>query len=558
MSKNHGKTWTSVTALALLCLSIGISSTAAQSGGVPDGLYLRFNEGAGTGTQNEAVPGTLAPSFLSLVPNWVTSPNVPFAGASALDPVVGSFFVPSLVTGQPYSFTPAWTIEFAIDLNANAGLVQPNFSTTILEDNTNFLTVAVTPLGNNVWIVTGNFLLSGPSVLASVQSAPFSPSAGWTFISIVYDPLVANTLLVYVDGALNSTIPVSPIQFITISSTNPSGMTIGGTTNLIPFPWPAQPIDELRIWNSARSPAEILAGSQGELGTTARGLRVTPGATLTFNRANSTFSASGTISGLILDGGAIVNDPTADPVIGRPFTASGNYSGTDLGNYSDIVLAPASITIQGASSANTLTLSSIFAVAFGSGSSFALGGPLGVLPIAVRPMASPIAPNAVLVGSGSTALDSLNSRVQSGSKFSMVIAGSGTSPDLLSLETDYLPPITPLGRGAATNGSGAFALGIVGCPVGSLIYNVFVPNPVSAAGQGPFFGLDFSVVVLEQINAPLPTNPFRVQPNVEGNYFFGVPNGTLPAGLVVDTVTIIVNPTTPAIIFTSPATRLTF
>lgn len=539
------------------CAFIFLSALLGAQTAIPDGLYLKLNEGSGTSTANAAVPGTLAGPFLTTIASWVNPPAAPYLGNSAyLTPIFGTG-QPLLQSGSPYSFSPAWTIEFAVDLLSGPTPIA-GFATSVIDDPFINFNISVTPRGNGQWDITGTVPTIGGFIsIASFTSSQFTPTTPWTFVSISYDPSTGN-VDIYRNGVLDTSTLIGPVVTISITSGNPAGFTIGNTSNIIPIAIPSVPIDEMRIWNSARTAGEIAANFANELDAQVGGLTTSSNAVLTFNPVTNTFTASGTITGILIDGGTTITNPSADAIIGAPFTITGTYSGVDLGTYSDIVLAPASIGLRGASTADTLTISSIFGVGLGPGPFFELGGALGVLPLATYPFSSPINPTTTRLGSGSTALDRLATRLSNGSSIAIVVSGSGTTPSIRSLDVDFQSPLVVLSRGVATNGSGAFGLGIIGCPANGLIYNVFAPNPTTGVGGGQFFGVQFSEFTLVQINAPIPTNPFRVLPNANGNYFFGVPNGTLPAGLIVDTVTIIVDRINPAILYTSGATRLVF
>lgn len=534
------------------------AAALAQGIPAPDGLYLRFNEGAGTTTANDAVPGTLAPAVLTNVAGWVASPNVPYLGASAFDPTPAALPVPPiLTTNATYTFAPSWTIEFAVDLLANPA---NNNSTTIINDSFVNLDISVFRNGGASWVVQGTFPLLGAFIgVTSIVSNPINPTSNWTFISIVYDQ-PAGALRLYVDGVLDVTTPVPAPTSIFISSTNPAGISIGGNPFVLPPVAPLlQPIDELRIWNSARTQAEIAANVFNEVIPLVRGIEMANGATLVLNTQNSTFTVSGTVAGVRLVGGSLQTTPSFDPVIGAPVTIVGSYIGADLARLSDFVFTPTTISLQGAIPSDSLVISGIFASAFGAGTYFEFGGSLGAFPAPRRAVASPNAPSVVRTGGGSTVLDGFASRMSAGSALSILLEATGGNPVLRAFELDFvLPVVSQPRRVAATNGAGSFELGILGSSPASRVFNLFALSPTTPVGTGGFFGLEVSAFLLVQLNLPFPSTPFRVPTDAEGNYFFGVPSGTLPAGLAADEVTIVLSPSGQTIDYASPSVRLVF
>lgn len=530
------------------CL-VFIGVAAGQGTPIPDGLYLRFNEGSGSTTANDAFPGTLAPAVIVTVPGWIGPPSTPYLGLSAFDTAAGNQNV-SVATGAPYAFGNAWTIEFAVDLLAN---VQPQvfYSTPILDDSTIGLSIVVADQGTGLWEVSGTLPLIGGGVFGFVTPAQ-PPLNAWTFFSIVHDPALG-TVTVYRDGALDTTFFLPPGQFVAIASANPAGMLVGGTFSAPPGSVAVQPIDELRIWNSARTATEIATGRPTE--ALVKAFETT--GVWTFNPSAGTFNVVGTVQGIRVDNGGVFAMPSADPVVGASIVGLGNFSGTDLSTYTDIVLTSTTLLIQNNATSDSLTITGGFDAALGAGLGFVFGGPLGALPQARAPLASPPSPPTVRLGTTSPVLDAMAVRLARGSGLSLVLSGSGPVAGLVTIEADYNSPSRTPTFVAATNGSGAFALGILGCPAAAPLWNVFDVSPQIPRGTGPLLGIDLTPFTLEQILLPLPTTPFRVQADANGNYFFAVQNGSLPPGLVVDHVGI-VHLTAFNAIISSPVTRITF
>lgn len=534
--------------LVWLCLVFG-GVAAGQGTPIPDGLYLRFNEGSGSTTANDAFPGTLAPNVIVTVPGWIGPPSTPYLGLSALD-TAASNQNPSVATGAPYTFASAWTIEFAVDLLAN---VQPQlfYSTPILDDPTIGFSIAVTDQGAGAWEVSGSLPLIGGGVFSFVTPAQL-PLNAWTFYSIVHQPALG-TVAVYRDGTLDTTFFLPPGQFVAIASTNPSGMLVGGTFSAPPGSVAVQPIDELRIWNSARTATEISNGRPTE--ALVKAFETT--GVWTFNPTAGTFGVVGSVQGIRVDNGELFTTQGADPVVGASIIGSGNYTGTDLQTYTDIVLSSTTLLIQNNATTDSLSITGGFDAALGAGLGFVFGGPLGALPQSRAPLASPPSPPTVRFGATSPVLDAMAVRLARGSGLSLVLSGSGPVAGLVTIEADYNSPSRTPTFVAATNGSGAFALGVLGCPAAAPLWNVFDVSPQIPVGTGPLLGIALTPFTLEQILLPLPTTPFRVQADANGNYFFAVQNGSLPPGLVVDHVGIVHFTAFNAII-SSTVTRITF
>lgn len=523
-------------------------AVSAQGTPVPDGLYLRFNEGSGSATSNDALPGTLAPPIVLGVSGWIGPPSSPYLGASALD-TAASNQTPSIVTGAPYAFAASWTIEFAVDLASNF-LPNTAFSTTVVEDPSIGLNVAVATQGFGTWEIVGSLPLASGGTF-SFTSSSFAPTTIWTFISVVCDA-TNGSLSIHRDAALENIVYLPAGQSVSVVSANPAGMYVGGTTSPVGA-GAFQPLDEVRIWNSARTPTEIAAGFTTE--AVVKGLETT--AAVGFNAASSTFTIVGTVVGVRVDNGSIITVPTADAVIGYSVLATGTYAGSDLTTYSDIVLSPATIVIQNSAAVDSLSISSVFSAALGTGLGFVFGGPLATFPESRVPLASAPGPVGNRQGSGSAVLDALARRLVGGSNLSLVLAGSGPFPTLVSIEADYnSPSYTPM-FAARTNGSGSFELGILGCPAGAPIFNLFALNPTGQIGAGGFFGIDFTSFTMAQIQMPLTTHPFRVTANAFGNYFFAVPTGTIAPGLTVDHVAVVLYPS-PGYLISSRVARLFF
>lgn len=526
----------------IVCVALPCRESAAQQGfDVPEDIYLRFDEGAGSTVENLAIPG-IGSSTLSTVPGWFT-PGSPSGAACQPDPTNP---LNVISTNQPFSLFGSWTIEFT-------AYFDPNFNVTagsLCGDPSAGVVFSVSPptfffgLTVNVALVdiTGNSVLTGVTMFSS----------GWHHVAFVCDATSA-TFSAYLDGALSTSFSTG--QSLTFAGTSSLGFCIGGDGVAPPT---NVPFDEFRFWRRARSAAEIAANSTTTLiDPTSREIRFGPnGLASVFNPTTGTFTASGTVSELILRGGESVT-AALDPIIGAAVTMSGSYSGSDLTTFSDILLTVSNLQIAAPGGSPALTIQGFFAAAAGPAPYFELGGSLGALPLRRRILGSPFAPIVTRTGTGSVIMDNIDNSIATGAATSLVLRDDGQGLRIKALGIDFQPPATVPTINAATDGSGAFLLGAVGLPAGSYLANLFAVSPGNpVVGQGPLFGIVLGPSQFAQLALPIGVAPFKVLPNIDGNYLFGVPPGTITPGLVVDHVGIVVGPTSIAAI--SQVRRLQF
>jgi hypothetical protein len=527
--------------LVIVCVALPCRESAAQQGfDVPEDIYLRFDEGAGSTVENLAIPG-IGSRILSTVPGWVT-PGSPSGSACRPDPTNPLNVISA---NQPFSLFGSWTIEFT-------AFFDPNLNVTggsLCGDPSAGLTFSVVPptfffgLTINVVLVD----ISGISITTGVTMF----STGWHHIAFVFDATTA-TFLAYLDGSLWTSFSTG--QSLTFAGTNPLGFCIGGDGVTAPTD---MPFDEFRFWRRARSAAEIAANSTTTLiDPTAREIRFGPnGLTSVFNPANGSFTASGTVSELILRGGESFTT-AIDPIIGATVSMSGSYTGSDLATFSDVLLTVSNLQIAALGGNPALTFQGFFAASAGPAPYFELGGPLGALPLRRRILGSPFAPNVTRTGSGSVIMDNVDNAIATGAASSMILRDDGQGLRIAALGIDFQPPPPTATVNVATDGSGAFLIGAVGLPAGSYLANLFAVSPGNpVVGQGPLFGIVFGPDQFAQLSLPIGIAPFKVLPDIDGNYLFGVPPGTIAPGLVVDHVGIVVQST---LTVASPAKRLIF
>lgn len=536
----------------LLSLTLAAS---AQIPSVPDGLYLRFNEGVGNAVRNEAYPRTIGTTILQSVAAWMPPSEQAYLGGSAYQPNP-SGVANMLTTGGPYSFTPSWTLEFAL-----ATPLQGATSTTpILNDSSINLSIVANPRAGGAWEINGLLPVTGLFAgVVTFTSSIFAPTKPWTFVSVVHDAPAAE-LRIYVDGTLRAVNSYFSGVSVFVSSFSPTGLAIGGSPILQPpYFTTAQAIDEMRIWNRARTAAEIFSSLDHELIPDVRGFVMAPGGVILLDPQTATFTAAATIAGLRLADGYVVTDPGFDPAIGAPVSGSGNYANSGSLSISDIMLTPATIVLSGGAPGDSLAVTGVLSANAAESVFFAFGGDSGALPVARRALHMPPLPSLARTGSGSAALDAFGAHLASGSTLALLLCAGGNAPNLLEVAVDFQPPTPAPARAVTTSAPGAFALGLFGLPAGVEIANLFqIPAPNTAVGAGAFFGLVPGPDLDAQIGVPVPTQPFRVTADSMGTYYFGLPGGSLPPGITVDAVSIAFTTSPLALVYQSGVARLTF
>lgn len=283
-----------------------------------------------------------------------------------------------------------------------------------------------------------------------------------------------------------------------------------------------------------------------------------PPPTIAFNTSNATFSINATVASYRSAAGIEFTSPSADPIIGAPVSISGNYVGFDLIALSDVTFTPCNIAIN-VSPSDGLTINNQISIGFGQGDYFRLGGDTGALPTRYRTLGQNGPAVTFRSGSGSSVLDTWNNGFgANGQAMTLVFDVSGPVPVLQSMEKAYTIPQTPKATRFGTNGAGAGVFGAIGFPIFAQIYNLFYVSPTNATvGSGPFFGMQFGPFQMEQLAMPIFAHPVHVATNAEGNYLWGVPNGTIPPGLVVDYATVELG-TSGGLATVIPAKRITF
>ncbi len=246
----------------VLCTLILASSSSLLAQG-PDVMYLRFNEGTGTTTADLAIPGIGSTPTLVGTCGWVTGANAQL-GAASLNPGTGAN--DSVDTGVGLNVTGDWTVEFW-QRDTFVSPIWPVPARHVLSDGTNS---GLRAFHQNILGNPNLDMTFVPSTGVGGISVPQSivPNQ-WVHFAFVYTAS-NSTINAYVDGvfAISQTY-TSIVPLATTAGTNLRvGGYVGGAS------WDGQ-IDELRIWNSARSAADIATFYNQEIALYNNNLAVT-------------------------------------------------------------------------------------------------------------------------------------------------------------------------------------------------------------------------------------------------------------------------------------------
>lgn len=543
----------------VLALLVSSPLLSAQLANYPDLLYLRFNEGAGTTTANDAVPGSLGPPVLSAVTGWITNPAEVCLGNASFAPAQLTANPTALTTGTPPALgNSPWTFEFAIALAGQPAL--PG-SMIVITEPTILFTVQVNPRPGNTWDLLAMIPTIGPTgafaIPVAASSSTFSAVQPWTFFSVVHDP-TSSTITIYRDGQFDTVTVIPPTVTVNLTgATWSSGFLIGQNPLLLPLiSTPVPRLDEIRFWGSARTAAQIAATAGTEFIRSVKRLLVDATQLLPIFPTGALIT-TGIVRAIIADDGTVFDQPGYDPIIGSPFSINGTFVFSDGQTYSDAVLSAQSISFYGLSSSDQLDVTGVFAAASGGGTFSTFTGPLGAQPALAREVRQTSAPQVVRFGNGSPALADMEAKLASGQAMSFVMTIDG-APIIRSFEFDFAVP-TPTPRAvAATDGAGSFEIGLIDAQPGAPYFNLFSLFPLLPVGSGGFLGLEVSSFLILQLNLPSPTPPFRGAANGDGAAYFAIPPGTIAPGTIVDSLTVVLDPPSANVVYLSPITRLVF
>jgi hypothetical protein len=226
--------------LAALVLTLA-SLSRGQT--VPQGIYYKFNEGAGTTTANLASPG-VGNAFGNIIGglNWGT----------------GVFGTGLVGTGLPGNANYIDT-GYAMNLNGLSWTIEfwwktpPSGSTEYVcgsnSSTSSFRIFSASTPG-------ANFVLSGTGMTTSILSGVIPPVGTFVHIAYVFDASTS-TLYGYVNGVLGVTTPQTGTPVLNTGTFVVGAQSTQGGLN--------GTLDEFRLWLTARTAAEILASYNTEL-----------------------------------------------------------------------------------------------------------------------------------------------------------------------------------------------------------------------------------------------------------------------------------------------------
>lgn len=204
--------------------------------------YYKFNEGAGTTLvdSTSTLDGTLVNS-----PVWTASPIEGSLNALHFDGTDDNVEIPNTVSGD-------FTVEYWMNTTSSGG--------GGAWYNGNGIVDAEMPGGTEDWgtSLNGNLLSFGigdPDV--TIYSTSSVNTGSWVHVAASWEQSSGDMAL-YINGSLEATGTGS-----TIARTAPPRITLGQLQTDINFYEGA--IDELRIWNVVRTPAEISANMNSEI-----------------------------------------------------------------------------------------------------------------------------------------------------------------------------------------------------------------------------------------------------------------------------------------------------
>ncbi len=123
---------------------------------------------------------------------------------------------------------------------------------------------------------------------------------------------------------------------------------------------------------------------------------------------------------------------------------------------------------------------------------------------------------------------------------------------------NFVPTPAAPEQAFVTDGLGSLELGLIGLSPLSALVNFVDVNPLIPQGSGPLFGLAFGPSQFQQLSLPFPTPPILDLTSSFGTYSFQMPTGSLPAGLIIDLVSIEIPAGGSGVGFISSVGRVTF
>lgn len=231
-----------------------LKTVAANATGLV--AYYRCNEGSGTALVNACTNGGAGNGTVISGTAWISSPAQQAANAINLDGTDDHAFI-----GAPLSANSSYTKEAWVYVTKSTSLPQ------------NIISSRYSPL----WIDGGQLRGGNNGASANVIDPGTFPDNTWTHVALTYDA-ATQAMRLYKNGVLvNSATVALPYQ----NENNYIGAWYNGTST---ESYLGGSVDEVRIWNTARTQAQIQADMNKELNASAEASLV---AYYTFNQGTT-------------------------------------------------------------------------------------------------------------------------------------------------------------------------------------------------------------------------------------------------------------------------------
>ncbi|MEE9393162.1 MAG: hypothetical protein V3W41_11715 [Planctomycetota bacterium] len=225
-------------------------------------------------------------------------------------------------------------------------------------------------------------------------------------------------------------------------------------------------------------------------------------------------------------------------MIDGTLSMSGSSPGLDLINLTDFSSTDAQVTFQSSATGSWSTNLSMV----GSGTNYyLLSGAHRHRPRLVTDLESSDSPFPDLSATGEDLFDAVATGIGDNDPFYFTTRlGQAGGPRLNALFFgEGHRPSNEAHTGAAVISGGGLEFAAVNLRPGAEVFNLFaLTSQAAPLGAGSFFGLPFGPEQLQQIFLPLGSAPIHVTADANGIYEWGVPAGTIPAGLVIDGATV--------------------
>ncbi|MEE9394817.1 MAG: hypothetical protein V3W41_20200 [Planctomycetota bacterium] len=254
---------------------------------------------------------------------------------------------------------------------------------------------------------------------------------------------------------------------------------------------------------------------------------------LNFNTATNTVSATLTV--LQLRFGGLITSSAVDPLVGSTVLISGDYTGTDLVDLTDIDLSNVNVEFfQTSTPPGTADNTYASASPSNAGASTGFTGQRQATPFATRVFDLGTATMVTGAGGTSAVLTAISDLVSTGSRigFDVSISSGGIG----SLTLNPVAKAAPYETRIASSGNGDLEIGTIGAVPMSFLYHIGTTMISTPTNSGPFFGLTADSNLFTQIQKPFFTDPFVVASDANGQYNFFLSAGFVASGVSLDYV----------------------